>query len=106
MRIDPGRDALVVVDLQRDFLPGGALAVPAGDTIVEPIARLAPRFGVVVATQDWHPRGHVSFASAHAGCSPVHDAGAPSGGPGALAGPLRPGEPGSCAPPRPVRRRR
>jgi nicotinamidase/pyrazinamidase len=70
MRIDARRDALIVVDLQRDFLPGGALAVPAGDAIVEPIARCARRFGIVVATQDWHPRGHVSFASAHAGAAP------------------------------------
>ena len=70
MRIDPIHDALVVVDLQRDFLPGGALAVEEGDSIVEPIARCARRFGTVVATQDWHPRGHVSFASAHAGAAP------------------------------------
>ena len=70
MRIDRRRDALIVVDLQRDFLPGGALAVGGGDAIVEPIARCAPRFGVVVATQDWHPRGHVSFASAHPGAAP------------------------------------
>lgn len=70
MRIDPRSDALIVVDLQHDFLPGGALAVATGDAIVEPIARLAPRFEVVVATQDWHPRGHVSFASAHEGSAP------------------------------------
>ncbi|HSN13264.1 MAG TPA: nicotinamidase, partial [Anaeromyxobacteraceae bacterium] len=55
---------------QRDFLPGGALAVEEGDSIVEPIARCARRFATVVATQDWHPRGHVSFASAHAGGAP------------------------------------
>lgn len=65
MRIDPVRDALVVVDLQHDFLPGGALAVRGGDEIVGPIARAARIFPVVVATQDWHPPGHVSFASAH-----------------------------------------
>jgi nicotinamidase/pyrazinamidase len=70
MRIDPERDALLAVDLQHDFLPGGALAVQGGDAIVAPIARLAPRFSTVVATQDWHPRGHVSFASAHAGRRP------------------------------------
>ncbi len=80
MRIDPGSDALVVVDLQHDFLPGGALAVSTGDAIVEPIARLAPRFAVVVATQDWHPRGHVSFASAHEGCSPFTVKELPQGG--------------------------
>ena len=67
MRIDRAADALVVVDLQHDFLPGGALAVDDGDAVVAPIASLAPAFPVVVATQDWHPAGHVSFASAHPG---------------------------------------
>jgi nicotinamidase/pyrazinamidase len=70
MRIDRDRDALVVVDLQHDFLPGGALAVGGGDAVVAPIAALAPAFATVVATQDWHPPGHVSFASAHPGRSP------------------------------------
>lgn len=70
MRIDRQQDALIVVDLQHDFLPGGALAVADGDAIVEPIARLALRFATVVATQDWHPRGHVSFASSHPGTKP------------------------------------
>jgi nicotinamidase/pyrazinamidase len=70
MRIDHGRDALLVVDLQHDFLPGGALAVPSGEEVVAPIARLAPAFDVVVATQDFHPRAHVSFASSHPGASP------------------------------------
>ena len=70
MRIDRERDALVVVDLQHDFLPGGALAVAGGDAVVAPIAALAPAFATVVATQDWHPPGHVSFASAHPGRSP------------------------------------
>ncbi len=65
MVIEPARDALLVVDLQHDFLPGGALAVGGGDEIVEPIARAARLFTTVVATQDWHPPGHVSFASAH-----------------------------------------
>jgi nicotinamidase/pyrazinamidase len=60
------RDALIVVDLQPDFMPGGALAVAEGDQIAEPIAALAHRFGTVVATQDWHPPGHASFASSHA----------------------------------------
>lgn len=67
MRIDRGTDALLVVDLQHDFLPGGALGVAGGDEIVAPLARLAPAFATVVATQDWHPPRHVSFASAHAG---------------------------------------
>jgi nicotinamidase/pyrazinamidase len=66
MRLDPSRDALLVVDLQPDFMPGGALPVPDGDAIAAPVGALARRFETVVATQDWHPRGHVSFASSHA----------------------------------------
>src|SRR6184192_228356 len=62
MAIDPQRDALIVVDLQPDFMPGGPLAVVEGDRIVAPIAGLARHFSTVVATQDWHPAGHVSFA--------------------------------------------
>jgi nicotinamidase/pyrazinamidase len=70
MRIDPVKDALVVVDLQPDFMPGGALAVAEGDRIAVPIGELARRFATVVATQDFHPAGHVSFASAHPGAQP------------------------------------
>jgi nicotinamidase/pyrazinamidase len=70
MALDPKRDALLVVDLQRDFLPGGALGVAGGDQVVAPIAALAPRFATVVATQDWHPPGHVSFATSHPGAAP------------------------------------
>src|SRR5512145_1514086 len=70
MRIDRPADALVVVDLQHDFLPGGALAVGDGEAVVSPIAGLVPAFQTVVATQDWHPPGHVSFASTHAGKRP------------------------------------
>jgi nicotinamidase/pyrazinamidase len=63
-----GRDScLVVVDVQYDFMPGGALAVVKGDEVVPVINALLPRFENVVLTQDWHPRGHASFASAHAG---------------------------------------
>ena len=62
--------ALLIVDVQIDFCPGGALPVPEGDQVVVPINRLAPIFGVVVATQDWHPAGHVSFASTHPGRAP------------------------------------
>jgi nicotinamidase/pyrazinamidase len=62
-------DALIVVDLQNDFMPAGALGVKGGDEIVAPINDLARRFhdldGVVVMTQDWHPPGHRSFASSH-----------------------------------------
>lgn len=79
MRIDRERDALIVVDLQHDFLPGGALAVGRGDEIVAPIAALAPAFATVVATQDWHPPGHVSFASSHPGREPFETAALPQG---------------------------
>lgn len=56
--------ALLIVDVQNDFLPGGALAVPDGDQVIAPINALAadPRFDVVIATRDWHPAGHSSFA--------------------------------------------
>jgi nicotinamidase/pyrazinamidase len=59
------RDVLIVTDPQRDFCPGGALAVPEGDAIMPLVNRLARRFAHVVVTQDWHPAGHMSFASAH-----------------------------------------
>lgn len=55
-------DALLVVDVQNDFCPGGALAVPDGDGVVDPINALAPGFDLVVATRDWHPPDHGSFA--------------------------------------------
>ena len=64
-RIDPA-DALVVVDPQYDFCPGGALGVPGGDEILPGINALAERFPLVVLTQDWHPPDHSSFASNHA----------------------------------------
>jgi len=60
-----GSDVLLVVDVQYDFLPGGALAVPDGDAVVPIVNRLARRFDNVILTQDWHPAGHVSFASSH-----------------------------------------
>jgi nicotinamidase/pyrazinamidase len=63
-------DALLVVDLQNDFLPGGALAVAGGDGIVPLVNDLARRFAVIVLTQDWHPAGHASFASSHRGKRP------------------------------------
>jgi nicotinamidase/pyrazinamidase len=64
-------DALVVVDVQHDFLPGGALAVSTGHRIFEPIAALAPRFRRVYATRDWHPPDHSSYVQ-HGGPWPVH----------------------------------
>jgi nicotinamidase/pyrazinamidase len=64
------RDALILVDIQNDFLSGGALAVPAGDAVIPVANRLIPRFDLVVATQDWHPAEHSSFAENHPGKSP------------------------------------
>jgi len=61
---------LVVVDVQNDFMPGGALAVPRGDEVVPRINRLAARFDNIVLTQDWHPHRHISFASSHPGRKP------------------------------------
>ncbi len=72
--------ALVLVDIQNDFLPGGALAVPRGDEVVEVANRLIDHFDLVVATQDWHPADHGSFAANHAGKSPgdlIHLGGQP-----------------------------
>jgi len=63
-------NALILVDLQNDFLPGGALAVPRGDQVIAIANRLQPFFHLIVATQDWHPANHGSFASQHAGRRP------------------------------------
>jgi nicotinamidase/pyrazinamidase len=63
-------DVLLIVDVQNDFCPGGALAVPQGDEIVPLVNRIAAGFAHVVLTQDWHPPGHSSFASAHPGKHP------------------------------------
>ncbi len=62
-------DALILIDIQNDFCPGGALAVPGGDAVVPVANRLARRFSTVVLTQDWHPADHRSFASAHPGAA-------------------------------------
>lgn len=59
--------ALLLIDIQNDFLPGGALAVPDGDRIIPVVNQLQPHFDLVVATQDWHPARHKSFASQHTG---------------------------------------
>ena len=56
---------LILIDVQNDFMPGGALAVPEGDQIVPLINKLQAQFDLVIATQDWHPAGHASFASSH-----------------------------------------
>ena len=71
MAFAPGEnDVLLVVDVQNDFCPGGNLPVPEGDQVVPVINALARRFRHVVLTQDWHPAGHQSFASSHAGRQP------------------------------------
>lgn len=72
-------DVLLVIDVQYDFCPGGALAVPDGDAVVPVINRLAQRFRHVLLTQDWHPAGHLSFASSHAGRSPFETTSLPYG---------------------------
>jgi nicotinamidase/pyrazinamidase len=64
------RDVLLVIDVQNDFCPGGALTVPAGHAVVPLVNRLASSFAHVMLTQDWHPRGHQSFASTHPGRKP------------------------------------
>ncbi len=69
MQID-SHDVLLVIDVQNDFCPGGALAVPQGDEVIAPILRVAPKFEHVVLTQDWHPANHTSFAKSHPGKQP------------------------------------
>jgi nicotinamidase/pyrazinamidase len=63
-------DVLLVVDIQNDFCPGGALAIAEGNAVIDPIHRIAPSFEHVVLTQDWHPAHHSSFASSHPGKQP------------------------------------
>lgn len=62
--------ALLIVDVQNDFCPGGALEVPGGDQIIPTINDLSEHFDIVIQTQDWHPKGHSSFASSHQGKEP------------------------------------
>lgn len=70
MRIDPETDILGLIDIQPTFMPGGELPVAEGDSIVPLVNQLIRRFGHAFATQDWHPAGHASFASAHPGRRP------------------------------------
>jgi nicotinamidase/pyrazinamidase len=84
MLLNSATDALLVIDVQNDFCPavngtGGALAVAGGDEIVPAINALAQRFAHVVLTQDWHPSGHISFASAHPGAEPYSTIDTPYG---------------------------
>lgn len=67
-----GQSALLVIDVQRDFLPGGSLAVSKGDEVIPVINRLGRKFAEIALTQDWHPVGHISFASTH-GKQPFED---------------------------------
>jgi len=73
------KDALIVVDVQNDFCPGGRLAVQKGDEVVPVINALAQRFANVVLTQDWHPPGHQSFATSHPGKKPFDSVKLPYG---------------------------
>lgn len=72
-------DVLLVVDVQNDFCPGGALAVPGGDEVIAPIHRIAPRFHHIILTQDWHSADHASFAAAHPGKQPFESIEMPYG---------------------------
>ena len=72
-------DALLIVDVQNDFCPGGALEVPNGDQIVPIINQLSAEFDAIIQTQDWHPAGHSSFASSHDGKSPFETTEMPYG---------------------------
>ncbi len=71
IKLDPGTDALIVVDVQRDFCPGGALPVPQGDHVVPAINRVLGLGWLTLATRDWHPKDHCSF-KAQGGIWPVH----------------------------------
>jgi nicotinamidase/pyrazinamidase len=79
MQIRPSEDLLLIIDVQNDFCPGGALAVADGDAVVPVINQLAERFQHVVLTQDWHPSGHSSFATSHPGQAPFETIAIPYG---------------------------
>jgi nicotinamidase/pyrazinamidase len=72
-------NALILVDVQNDFCPGGALAVPGGDEVVPAINAMMGQFEAVILTQDWHPSGHSSFASSHPGKAPLETTQMPYG---------------------------
>jgi len=79
MQIRANEDVLLVIDVQNDFCPGGALAVTDGDAVVPVVNRLARQFAHLVLTQDWHPTGHSSFASQHPGAAPFQSITMPYG---------------------------
>jgi nicotinamidase/pyrazinamidase len=78
MQISPD-DLLLIIDVQNDFCPGGALAVSNGNAVVPVINRISRRFGHIALTQDWHPAGHSSFASSHPGSAPFESIAMPYG---------------------------
>ncbi|WP_315796925.1 bifunctional nicotinamidase/pyrazinamidase [Bradyrhizobium sp. SZCCHNRI3043] len=79
MQIKANEDLLLIIDVQNDFCPGGALAVADGDAVVPVINRLSGKFDHIVLTQDWHPEGHSSFASSHPGKTPFESVTMPYG---------------------------
>ncbi|WP_316227800.1 bifunctional nicotinamidase/pyrazinamidase [Bradyrhizobium sp. SZCCHNR3015] len=79
MQIRPSEDLLLVIDIQNDFCPGGALAVGDGDAVVPIVNRIAQQFDHVALTQDWHPAGQGSFASSHPGAAPFETIAMPYG---------------------------
>jgi nicotinamidase/pyrazinamidase len=79
MQIRRSEDLLLIIDVQNDFCPGGALAVNEGDTVVPIINRLSQRFDHTALTQDWHPSGHSSFATSHPGSAPFETVAMPYG---------------------------
>ncbi|WP_316177266.1 MULTISPECIES: bifunctional nicotinamidase/pyrazinamidase [unclassified Bradyrhizobium] len=79
MQIKANEDLLLIIDVQNDFCPGGALAVADGDAVVPVINRLSGKFDHIVLTQDWHPAGHSSFASSHPGKTPFESVTMPYG---------------------------
>lgn len=79
LAIDQRKDVFIAVDVQNDFCPGGTMAVVDGDAVVPPINRVAKQFKFQVLTQDWHPPGHLSFASSHDGRQPFETIDMPYG---------------------------
>ena len=79
MTTSAAQRALIVIDAQYGFMPGGGLPVAGGDAIVPVINRIAPRFANAVLTQDWHPADHISFAANHPGCQPFETVTLPYG---------------------------
>lgn len=79
MKLEKSNSCLLVIDVQQDFCPGGALAVTQGDHVVKPINNIIESFSNVVLTQDWHPKAHSSFSSSHQGTEPFSEVEMPYG---------------------------